>query len=205
MNQEEQFVNSMKKMSPKEILKQHSEHEPTEVDLRLISEIMNKTHLNEGVMNILILYVLKKTNMKLPKQSMEKIAFHWAEKKITTVEEAMNQSRKEYRDYRKFNENNKIPGKTTTMDKYIILSCLRLIRTNKYVLTKINTPSNERDVIMLNNQQLELMISALLGVECDIDFSKKIDVYLEDKPFYYEDGKNVVDLDIDDFIQCLAI
>ncbi|MCL6616214.1 MAG: DnaD domain protein, partial [Anoxybacillus ayderensis] len=71
-------------------------------DLQLIEDIMFKQKLPPGVMNVLIYYVMLRTDMKLPKKYVEKIASSWARKKVRTVKQAMELAKKEAREYETF-------------------------------------------------------------------------------------------------------
>ncbi len=60
---------------------------------------MIKHKLPPGVVNVLIDFVMLKTDMKFTKGYVEKIAGHWARKQIKTVKEAMELAKKEHRTY----------------------------------------------------------------------------------------------------------
>ena len=55
--------------------------------------------LNPGVVNVLIEYVMLKTDMKFTKGYVEKLAGHWARLKVSTVIEAMELAKNEHRKY----------------------------------------------------------------------------------------------------------
>lgn len=63
--------------------------------------------LNSGVVNVLIQYCMLRTDMKLSKAFVEKIASHWARKKIKTVKEAMALAKDEHRKYIEWQKNKK--------------------------------------------------------------------------------------------------
>ncbi|MEW8987491.1 MAG: DnaD domain protein, partial [Bacillus sp. (in: firmicutes)] len=73
--------------------------EPSKSDLQIIEDVMFQQKLLPGVVNVLIQYVLLKTDMKLTKAYVDKIASHWARKRVQTVSEAMELAKKEHRQY----------------------------------------------------------------------------------------------------------
>lgn len=72
---------------------------PAMSDLTAVEDVMLGQKLDPGVINVLIHYVMLKTDMKLSKNYMEKIASHWARKKIKTVKAAMELAKSEHRQY----------------------------------------------------------------------------------------------------------
>ena len=73
--------------------------EPSKTDLQIIEEIMFSQKLLPGVINVLIQYVMLKTDMKLTKGYIEKIAGQWVRKNIRTVKDAMDLAKKEHKQY----------------------------------------------------------------------------------------------------------
>ena len=73
--------------------------EPPKEDLKMIEEVMVNQKLSQGVINVLIYYVMLRTDMKLSRRYFEKIAGHWARKKVHTVQEAMNLVKTEDKQY----------------------------------------------------------------------------------------------------------
>lgn len=61
-------------------------------------------------MNVLLYYVLLRTNMKLSKVYLEKIAGHWSRKKIKTAKEALVLAKQENKDYQEWARNKKKYG-----------------------------------------------------------------------------------------------
>lgn len=102
-NKEEALINQLQQISPRELLVDLSEGaEPPEKDIKMIRDIMTQQGLSPGVMNVLIYYVLLKTDMKLSKPYMETIAGHWARLQIKTVSQAMEVAKKENRKYQQW-------------------------------------------------------------------------------------------------------
>lgn len=97
---EEKLMQGLEKVSPYQFLKEFAGGtEPAVSDLKIIEDVMFKQKLNPGVINVLIYYVLLKSDMKLTKGYVEKIAGHWTRKKITTVKEAMTLAKNEHNQY----------------------------------------------------------------------------------------------------------
>ncbi|WP_409251591.1 replication initiation and membrane attachment family protein [Bacillus sp. SCS-153A] len=99
-SKEEKLIEYLETTSPKEVLKDISGGiEPAKSDLKAIEEVMISKKLSTGVTNVLLQYVLLKTDMKLTKGYLEKIASHWVRKKVSTAQEAMDLAKKEHRQY----------------------------------------------------------------------------------------------------------
>jgi replication initiation and membrane attachment protein len=97
---EEQLIKQLETISPRQLLIDISGGaEPSMSDLQLIEDIMFQQKLLPGVVNVLIYYVMLRTDMKLSKAYVEKIASHWARKKVRTVKEAMELAKREAKKY----------------------------------------------------------------------------------------------------------
>ncbi|RSK28116.1 Replication initiation and membrane attachment protein [Bacillus sp. HMF5848] len=120
---EEALIRYLETTSPKQLLEDLSSGaQASSADLRVIEDIMFKQKLLPGVVNVLIHYVLLKTNMKLSKSYMEKIASHWVRKNVKTVSEAMELAKAEHREYQQWlsttqKSNTKTKKKTATPEK----------------------------------------------------------------------------------------
>ncbi|WMJ19349.1 replication initiation and membrane attachment family protein [Geobacillus kaustophilus] len=115
---EEQLMKQLETISPRQLLKEISGGaEPSLADLQLIEDIMFQQQLLPGVVNVLIYYVMLRTNMKLSKKYVEKIASHWARKKVKTVKEAMELAKEEAKTYQNW-ANEKEKG-TRTVRKVV--------------------------------------------------------------------------------------
>ncbi|ATO38214.1 MULTISPECIES: replication initiation and membrane attachment family protein [Geobacillus] len=100
---EEQLMKQLETISPRQLLKEISGGaEPSLGDLQLIEDVMFQQQLLPGVVNVLIYYVMLRTNMKLSKKYVEKIASHWARKKVRTVKEAMELAKEEAKTYQQW-------------------------------------------------------------------------------------------------------
>ncbi|KAB7668022.1 replication initiation and membrane attachment family protein [Bacillus sp. B1-b2] len=111
---EEELIYYLDHTSPKDVLKDISGGvEPSKADLQIIEEIMFTQKLLPGVINVLIQYVMLKTDMKLTKGYIDKIAGQWVRKNIKTVKDAMNLAKKEHKQYMEWAEGKKNPTNTT--------------------------------------------------------------------------------------------
>ncbi|MFG6116483.1 replication initiation and membrane attachment family protein [Halobacillus sp. MO56] len=116
---EDQFIAMLERKSPKELLEDLSSgNEASAQDLKLIRDVMTEQGLSPGVMNVLVHYVLLKTDMKLSKAYLEKIASHWARKNVTTVRQAMTMAKAEHQKYQQWGKNSK--GRVKKQSKEII-------------------------------------------------------------------------------------
>ncbi|MFC3883194.1 replication initiation and membrane attachment family protein [Bacillus songklensis] len=103
--QEEQLIRQLETISPKQLLIELSGGaEPAQSDLQIIEDVLFHQKLTPGVVNVLIYYVMLKADMKLSKAYVEKIASHWARKKIKTVKEAMELAKHEQKQYQNWTE-----------------------------------------------------------------------------------------------------
>jgi replication initiation and membrane attachment protein len=117
--QEERLILYLETTSPLGVLKDlQGGGEPSKSDIQIIEEVMFKQKLLPGVINVLIQFVMLKTDMKLTKGYVEKIAGHWARKQVKTVKEAMELAKSEHRTYISWSENKKTT-KTSKQQKPI--------------------------------------------------------------------------------------
>ncbi|MDQ1144793.1 replication initiation and membrane attachment protein [Bacillus sp. SORGH_AS 510] len=122
-SQEEQLIRYFETTSPLRVMKDLSGGgEPSKSDLQIIEEVMFKQKLLPGVINVLIQFVMLKTDMKLTKGYVEKIASHWARKQVKTVKQAMELAKNEHRTYIGWTENQKTgkASKQKTIRKELI-------------------------------------------------------------------------------------
>nr|WP_201716664.1 replication initiation and membrane attachment family protein [Rossellomorea arthrocnemi] len=108
LSQEEELIEYLETTSPKDVLSDISNGgSPSKADLQAVEEVLMSQKLPIGVMNVLVQYVLLKTDMKLTKGYMEKIASHWSRKKVTSANEAMELAKKEHKQYLEWAEGKK--------------------------------------------------------------------------------------------------
>ncbi|WP_338473267.1 replication initiation and membrane attachment family protein [Niallia sp. XMNu-256] len=118
--QEEKLIHYFETTSPMQYLKDiGGGAEPSKADIKIIEDVMFSQQLNPGVVNVLIDNVLRKTDMKLTKNYVEKIAGHWARKNIKTVIEAMDLAKQEHRQYLEWAEGKNKPKQGNSRKKPI--------------------------------------------------------------------------------------
>ncbi|MDP4085354.1 MAG: DnaD domain protein [Bacillota bacterium] len=111
--QEEKLIRYLETTSPLQVLKDLSGGVvPSNSDIQIIEEVMFKQKLLPGVVNVLIQFVMLRTDMKLTKGYVEKIASHWTRKQVKTVKEAMDLAKNEHRTYLDWS-NSKKSGRST--------------------------------------------------------------------------------------------
>lgn len=116
--QEEMLIKQLEEITPKQLLKEISGGvEVTIADLKIVEDIMINQKLRPGVVNVLIYYVLLRNDMILPKSYVEKVAGHWARKKVTTAREALALAKKENRQYQEWADRKKEIAKTTPVER----------------------------------------------------------------------------------------
>lgn len=91
--------------------------EPSLKDMRLIESLMVDRKLNPGVVNVLLAYSLHVNNQKLIKNYIDTIAAQWQRLNIETVEEAINQTEKEYKRNKKTYKNVQSKDNNTNIEK----------------------------------------------------------------------------------------
>ncbi|KKB74893.1 MULTISPECIES: replication initiation and membrane attachment family protein [Bacillus] len=110
-SKEETLIALLEQVSPRKLLQDIAGGaEPSKADLKIIEEIMLDQKLEPGVINVLIYYVMLRTDMKLSKNYIQKIASHWARKKVKTVREAMKLAKEENRQYLEWAQGKKKQG-----------------------------------------------------------------------------------------------
>lgn len=114
LSKKDRFIEQMETISPKELLEDLSGgNRASAQDLKMIASTMEQQGLTPGVMNVLIHYVMLKSDMKLQKGYLDKIASHWARKQIKTVKEAMALAKEEHQKYQTWQAEKKTPKKNT--------------------------------------------------------------------------------------------
>jgi replication initiation and membrane attachment protein len=106
---EEELIYYLETTSPRQLLVDISGSLPSKSDMQVIEGVLFQYKLNSGVANVLIQYVMLKTDMKLTKSYVEKIASHWARKHVKTVKEAMELAKNEHRQYLEWAKNKDKP------------------------------------------------------------------------------------------------
>lgn len=122
---EEELLRALEITSPRQVLTDLSGGaEPSKGDLQIIEGVMFNQKLSPGVVNVLIQYVMLKSDMKMTKSYVEKIASHWARKKIQTAKAAMDLAKNEHKQYMEWADGKKKSAKYTGKNKPIRMELL---------------------------------------------------------------------------------
>jgi replication initiation and membrane attachment protein len=99
-NDYEATIQLFESLSPYEFLKRIADGaEPVQSDLRIVEGLLFDQKLEPGVVNVLLDYTMLVNDKKLIKSYIEKIASHWARKKVRTVRDAMALAKSEHQKY----------------------------------------------------------------------------------------------------------
>ncbi|WP_225986271.1 replication initiation and membrane attachment family protein [Psychrobacillus glaciei] len=109
LTKEEELIHYLETTSPVVVLRDIAKgKEPILADVQLANHLVTHYNMPVGVVNVLLQYVLLRTDMKLTKNYAEKIASHWMRKDVKTAKEAMELARNEHEQYMKWkNEGSK--------------------------------------------------------------------------------------------------
>lgn len=100
---QEELILYLESASPVEVLRDIANgKEPLPADVQLANQLVIQHGMEPAVVNVLLQYVLLRTDMKLTKAYVEKIASHWLRKNVTTAKEAMDLARIEHEQYVKW-------------------------------------------------------------------------------------------------------
>ena len=103
MSKEEELLYYLENTPPVDVLRDIANgKEPILADVQLANYFVTYFKMPIGVVNVLLQYVLLRTDMKLTKNYAEKIASHWNRKGVKTAKEAMELARKEHEQYLKW-------------------------------------------------------------------------------------------------------
>lgn len=148
--QEETHIQLLERVSPRQLLIDMSGGaEPSSGDLKIVEDVMFNQKLPAGVVNVLIQYVMIKTDMKLTKGYIEKIASHWARKKVKTVKEAMDLAKEENRQYQEWATSKNSPKRTTSK------KATRTEMVPEWLNKKEEQPTEETEEIKQMRKDLE--------------------------------------------------
>jgi replication initiation and membrane attachment protein len=156
--QEEELIYQLETISPRQFLTDIAGGAtPSAGDLQIIEEVMLAQKLEAGVVNVLIYYVMLKTNMKLTKGYVQKIASHWTRKQITTVKAAMDLAKQEHRQYQQWAEE-KTTKKTSTYKKAPIRKEMlpSWLSEDDSIDQNKNVPKQEQNQTKLDREKFEL-------------------------------------------------
>lgn len=154
--EEEKARQMFESISPYELLERISGGAtPAASDLKLVESIMFEQKLLPGVVNVLIEYVMRTNDMKLSRAYVEKIAAHWARKKIKTVKEAMALAKAESEKYQQWSTETR-QRKTTVQKKNERQAALPKWMTEQKESSKVDQKEIER-----KKKELEEMLKNL--------------------------------------------
>lgn len=86
----DQLSELLETISLRQLLEGLTKGQASEKELKMIGKIMQTHRLKPSVMNVLVHYVLTRTNKKLSEDYLETIASHWARVELNTAKEAMD-------------------------------------------------------------------------------------------------------------------
>lgn len=156
---QEELILYLESATPVEVLRDIANgNEPLPADVQLANQLVMQHGMEPAVVNVLLQYVLLRTDMKLTKAYVEKIASHWLRKNVTTAKEAMELARIEHEQYVKW----KAEGSPTTASKAPARQNrgkpLREEKLPEWFYTKEETPAAEP-----KNESLEIEKQKLLA------------------------------------------
>ncbi|MFC4355942.1 replication initiation and membrane attachment family protein [Chryseomicrobium palamuruense] len=103
ISKEQELLTYLETSAPVDVLRDVAGgKEPFPADVELVNRFVTVYDMPVGVVNVLIQYVMLRTDMKLTKTFAEKIASHWARKQVKGAKEAMELARKEHEQYMKW-------------------------------------------------------------------------------------------------------
>ncbi|MFA1641574.1 replication initiation and membrane attachment family protein [Chryseomicrobium aureum] len=103
LSKEQEYLVYLEESAPLDVLRDSAGgKEPFPADVELVNRFATVYEMPVGVINVLIQYVMLRTDMKLTKSFAEKIASHWVRKNVKTAKEAMELARKEHTQYMKW-------------------------------------------------------------------------------------------------------
>lgn len=116
VNKEDELIAYLESASPIQVLRDIADgKEPLPADVQLANQLVTQHGMEPAVVNVLLQYVLLRTDMKLTKAYVEKIASHWLRKNVTTAKQAMDFARIEHEQYMKWkNESGAAPKRASS-------------------------------------------------------------------------------------------
>jgi replication initiation and membrane attachment protein len=115
-SKEDKLIEHFDQITHRELLEDYSQSGvASESEVTMLTNIMFQHGLSQSVMNVLVHYVLQKSDMKLTRNYVEKIATHWARKKVINAKQAMELAKSESRLYRSWGSK-----KTTSKSKEVL-------------------------------------------------------------------------------------
>ncbi|BDH62559.1 replication initiation and membrane attachment protein [Lysinibacillus sp. PLM2] len=118
LSKEQELLHYLEKTPPIQVLRDiNNGKEPLPSSVQLAEDLIMKHGMPIGVVNVLLEYVMLTTDMKLPRNYVERIADHWIRKNLKTAKEAMELARTERDKYTKWKNENETKSTTSTNKK----------------------------------------------------------------------------------------
>lgn len=159
-NREDELIQYLETTPPVEVLRDISDgKEPLAADVQLANQLVMQHGMEPAVVNVLLQYVMLRTDMKLTKAYAEKIASHWIRKKVTSAKEAMDLARTEHAQYMKW----KSEGSPSSSSKAAGSSSRKPVREEKlpeWFYAKDEVPAAKSEP---RNESLEVEKQKLLA------------------------------------------
>ncbi|MGL4820250.1 MAG: replication initiation and membrane attachment family protein [Bacilli bacterium] len=95
---EEQLIHYFEATSPRQFLIDMSNGtNPTPLEMSIVNDLLMKQNMLPGVVNVLLHFVMLRTNMRLNRAYVEQVASQWARHQVATVRDAMQLAREEHK------------------------------------------------------------------------------------------------------------
>lgn len=108
----EELLNYLESTPPADVLRDLSGgKKPLAVDVQLAERLVGTNGMSIGVVNVLFQYAYLRTDGKITKNYVERIASHWINNKVATAKEALEFSRDEHSKYVKWKKDGQQPRK----------------------------------------------------------------------------------------------
>ncbi|WP_462420960.1 replication initiation and membrane attachment family protein [Salinicoccus sp. Marseille-QA3877] len=107
--EDREYIKMLHDTNPIDRLRDLRNGSPTDIDLKLVTDIIVNTPLNHGVINILLEYVFLKMQGELPYNYTMTVANNWVEKGYQSAEEAI-ESIKEYQEQQEKRKKRYLPS-----------------------------------------------------------------------------------------------
>jgi replication initiation and membrane attachment protein len=144
LTEEDRYFQQLGMLSPLELLSYYQGGAKIpDCDINLVESLIRDYGLPQGVVNVLLDYVLQKHDRKLPRSLVQKIAGHWKRLGITTIEQAKEQARKELR-------NSKRQAETKKKNQQSVVSFNKNKQQDRQ---KKGSPSSE-PVVQMSDEEL---------------------------------------------------
>lgn len=103
MEKQQKLIQQLNSVTPEQLLSELSGGATVpKGDLHIVTDMRDNYRLPNPVINVLIYYVMLRSDMILNPEYVKKIAGHWVRKKVTTVENALSLAKKEDELYKKW-------------------------------------------------------------------------------------------------------